>query len=138
MDTLIAEYGGTVSSAAKRKLFEVYKDVETSYRSAQDKILQAGRDPKTSHEELTRRIGADLHPEFPKAQAAATAVVDHNKAEAVESTELIDASVEGAKVGVLVSVSVALIAACLCGYFLLRAISQLSGFVGQGSNRGFM
>ena len=70
---------------------------------------------------------AELYPAFAKTQAAAAAVADFNKAEAVESTRRIIASAASAQNVVLVTVGLGLALAVFCGYFLLQAITRPLG-----------
>ncbi|MEP6914676.1 MAG: methyl-accepting chemotaxis protein, partial [Acidobacteriota bacterium] len=70
---------------------------------------------------------AELYPAFARAQAAAGAMVDYNRSEVLESTTRIGAAASSAKRGVLATGAAGLLLALVCGYFLLRAISQPLG-----------
>src|SRR6185436_2663039 len=72
-------------------------------------------------------ISAQLYPVFEKAEAAMQAVVDYNNTSVVESTRQITTSLAAAKTGILASIAVALVLAFLCGWYLLRAITQPLG-----------
>jgi methyl-accepting chemotaxis protein WspA len=129
-DTLITKYGSTIFQPADRKLFDAYVGAEALYRTTEDAVLKDGLDTKTSRDELARRVSAELHPAFAKAQSAAEAVMDYNQTGLVESTDRIVTSAGGAKAGVLLTVCVGLAVAFFCGYFLLRAITRpLGGLV---------
>ena len=130
LDALVTEYARTIFTPADQELFETYKNAQNRYLRAQDELLKLGLDPKKSREDVVKKIDADVDPEFAKSQAAAEAVVSHNRNAAHESTQLIVVSVLGAKFGVLLSVGIALVVAFICGYFLLRAITlPLGGLV---------
>jgi methyl-accepting chemotaxis protein WspA len=127
LDTLATQYAGTIAHEADQQLFAAYKTAEDTYRAEQDGALKMGLDGKASRDDNVKRISAQLYPEFAKAQSAATAVVDFNRAEVVEATSQISTSVAAAKVVVLLTVCVGLAVAFLCGYLLLRAITRPLG-----------
>ena len=130
LDTLISDYTSTISQPADRDLFAAFRGAEEVYRSTQDGVLKAGLDAKASRDEVVKKISAELYPEFAKAQSAAGAVMDFNKATLVDSTDRIVAAANSAKAGVLVMLGVALAVALFCGFFLLRAITRpLGGLV---------
>jgi methyl-accepting chemotaxis protein WspA len=127
LDTQAKAYAATITSSADRELFDAYKSAAAAYNAVQDLILQAGLDAKTTRDESARRISAELDPEFVKAQSAARALLDYNKAEVVQSTNRIVAAAAGARVVVLLTVGVGLAVALFCGFFLLRAITRPLG-----------
>jgi methyl-accepting chemotaxis protein WspA len=127
LDTLISGYEASVSVPADRELLDTYKNAEDLYRTAQDGILKAGVEAKTNRDDSVRRVSSELYPEFAKAQSAATALVDYNKTDVVDSTHRIVASAAGAKAGVLMAVSAGMVVAFICGYFLLLAITRPLG-----------
>jgi methyl-accepting chemotaxis protein WspA len=127
LDTLATRYAGTVARQADRELFAAYKTAVDLYRLEQDGVLKAGLDGKGSRDDTVNRISAQLEPEFARAQSAATALVDFNKAQVVDATSQIAVSAAAAKAGVLLTVGVALAVAFLCGYFLLQAITRPLG-----------
>jgi methyl-accepting chemotaxis protein WspA len=128
LDTLDARYVTTIRLPADQALFDSYRLAENSYRSVQDVVVAAGLDAKTtSREEIVKRIGAELSPEFAKIQSAATAIVDYNNTQLVEATQRIVASADTAQNGVLVTLTFGLAAALISGYFLLQAIARPLG-----------
>jgi methyl-accepting chemotaxis protein WspA len=124
--TLLAQYGATIDSPEEQKLFESFTSARDFYVTAQDEVLAVVLTVK-GREEVVERIGADLYPKFETAQAAAHAIVDHNQAQADDSTRLIAEAVTRAKVVVLLSVSVGLVVAFIFGYLLLGAITRPLG-----------
>ena len=120
--TLLAQYSATINSPEEQKLFESFTSAQDLYVAAQDEVLAVGLNAK-GREEVVQRIGADLYPKFETAQAAAHAIVDHNKTDADASTRLISEAVTRAKVVALLSVSVGLVVAFIFGYLLLGAIT---------------
>ena len=120
--TLLAQFNATISSPEERKLFETFTSAQDVYVSAQDEVLKVGLNPK-GRGEVVERIDGDLYPKFETSQAAAHAVVDHNKTQADNSTRQISAAVTRAKVVVLLSLGLGLVVAFIFGYLLLRAIT---------------
>jgi methyl-accepting chemotaxis protein WspA len=123
---LLAQYAPTISTPDEQRLFESFKSAQDQYASAQDELLAIGLESK-NRDEVVKKIDADLYPKFEAAQAAAEAVVDHNSAAAGESPRLITEAVTRAKVGVLLSVGVALVGAFYFGFTLLRTITRPLG-----------
>jgi len=124
LDTLLAEYAGTLTAQSDKDEVEAYRRAEEKYRTVQDGILTSGLDPKQNRDETVKRMSAELYPEFATAQVAAVALVDQTKSDVVASTDHIEASANGAQRVALLIVGAALAVAFVCGYFLLRAISR--------------
>jgi methyl-accepting chemotaxis protein WspA len=127
LDTLVAEDAAVITTPAEKHLFDLYKNVEEHYRTTQDSVMNAGLDARTSHDDNVKRMSVELLPEFARTQAAAAALADFNKAEAVESTRRIVASAAGAQTVVLATVGIGVAVALVCGYFLLQAITRPLG-----------
>jgi methyl-accepting chemotaxis protein WspA len=119
LDTLATKYSAGITVASERNLFDTYTGTVGRYRVAQDGVLHAGPNALPGG-----AVRAELYARFATAQAAAEALVDYNRAEVVSSTDRIVTSVESARVGVLVTVGVALAVALLCGYSMLDAITR--------------
>jgi methyl-accepting chemotaxis protein WspA len=124
--SLLAKYDATISTPDERQLFESFKSAQNQYASAQDELLAIALGP-TNRDQVVMSIDADLYPKFEAAQAAAEAVVDHNNTAAGESPRLITEAIARAKVGVLLSVGVALVGAFCFGFTLLRTITRPLG-----------
>ncbi|MEO8078821.1 MAG: methyl-accepting chemotaxis protein, partial [Acidobacteriota bacterium] len=127
LDTLAAQYAPTATTAADRELLDAYKGTVQLYRAAQDAVLAEEVQGKNNREASIKVINAELYPAFVRAQAAAGALVDYNRSEVLESTTRIGAAASSAKRGVLATGAAGLLLALVCGYFLLRAISQPLG-----------
>jgi methyl-accepting chemotaxis protein WspA len=124
--TLLVQYAPRITSSAEQGLFDAFASAQDQYAAVQDEVLTTGLTMK-SRDELAKRISAELYPTFETAQAAAEALVDHNKTEADDSTRLTADAVMRAKVAVLVTVGLGLAVAFIFGYFLLRAITRPLG-----------
>jgi methyl-accepting chemotaxis protein WspA len=119
---LIEQYSAVPLLSDEQGLLETFKGAQGLYDSTQDDILTIGQDAK-NREEIIRRIEVDLYPKFDAAQSAVGVVVDHNKTETDDATNLITTAVSRAKLGVLLSLAAALFVAFLFGYKLMRAIT---------------
>jgi methyl-accepting chemotaxis protein WspA len=127
LDRLATDYAATITTPVDQNMFDAYRSAVDVYRKAQDGVLKAGLDAKANRDESVRRFSAEIAPPFAKAQSAAQALVDYNKAEVVESNLRIVTSAAAARTGVLLTVGVALAVALFCGYFLLQAITRPLG-----------
>ena len=125
-ETLATQFSASITSPEENQLFAAFKTAEDLYASGQDKVLAAGLDPK-HREEAVKDLNEQLYPAFEKAQSAAGALADYDKAKATESAGRIAASAAGAKAIVLLTIGVGLAVAFFCGFFLLRAITRPLG-----------
>jgi methyl-accepting chemotaxis protein WspA len=127
LDTIISRYEGTITNPADRDLVGAFRKATDSYRAVQDAILKTGMEPRENRDELVKRLSIELYPEFATSQAAAVALVNQTKADVMESTAWIVASARSAQAVALTTVAVGLGVACICCFFLLRAISRPLG-----------
>ena len=65
-------------------------------QTAQDAVLTPGSSGK-GRDDLARRISAELYPQFQQAQAAADALVEHNRTQGSETTQQIETAVARAR-----------------------------------------
>jgi methyl-accepting chemotaxis protein WspA len=125
LDALYTKYSATITLASEQDLSDAYDSAVGLYRATQDGVLRAGLNPPPSP--ATR---AELYSRFDASQSAAGALLAYNTAGVVNSTNRIVTSVNSARLGLLVTVGLALAVAAICGYFLLRAITRpLRGLV---------
>ena len=125
-ENLITKYETTIKTAKDRELFDTFKNIRGPYARLQEDVLRASADHATN-QAAVMIINTQMYPVFEKAQAAMQAVVDYNNTNMVESTRQITMSIVAAKTGILASIAVALGLAFLCGWSLLRAITQPLG-----------
>jgi len=121
--SLLEQYEALNDTPAERELFSALKTAQARYSEAQDRVLSGNADQKSRIDE-PKRIGSELYPQFAAAQAAAEALVDHNKTETADATKLIAEEVASVKRSLLLTLAVGLLVAVVCGFFLLRAITQ--------------
>ncbi len=124
--TLFDHFAPLVNSDTEGQLFNAIKQAHDDYAASQDAILALGMDVK-GRDQVAKRLDADLYPKFEAAQTAAEALVEFEKGATNESTAMITDAVWRARLGVLVSVGVALVVAFYFGYTLLLAITRPLG-----------
>ena len=123
LDNLTGLYETVVSDPAERQIFDAFKKQCDPYRQAEDVTLKLSDDPKNKEATLVA-LHQQLDPEFEKIKTAVQSLVDYNTASIDQSTKQIIAAVALAKQGILVSFVIALVLACISGYFLLRAVDR--------------
>jgi methyl-accepting chemotaxis protein WspA len=121
--SLLDQYEPLNDTPEEQSLFAALEKAQSAYTEAQDHALTSDLDTK-SRDEVTKRIGADLYPQFAAAQAAAEALVEYNKTATADATRQIAEAVARVKTGVLWALMVGLLVAFACGFFLLRAITR--------------
>jgi methyl-accepting chemotaxis protein WspA len=119
----IEQYRRTVSRKDDRQMFEEFERELQEYRRIRAEILA----PATllANPELAQaRIKAELRPAFYKGRDILAQMVVENKKQADEAAVAIRESVETAEAGMLVSLAMAIAAAIVCGFLLMRAIAN--------------
>jgi methyl-accepting chemotaxis protein WspA len=120
---MLDQYEPLTGSPEARELFNALKGAQHAYIEAQDRLFASGSETK-SREDLMKVFRGELYPQFAAAQAAAEALVEHNKTETDEATKQISEAVARVKQGLLWTLGGALLAAVVCGFFLRRAITR--------------
>jgi methyl-accepting chemotaxis protein WspA len=122
---LITRYEGTIDTAKERADFDAFKADEQIFAQTRDDIVNT--DASDRGEDLVRRINSELNPAFEKSLASIKNVVYVNKATEADAAHQIATAVSRAEAWVFGSIALALVAAVLCGYYLLRAITKPLG-----------
>ena len=125
LESQIHNYEQTIFQAQDRENFEAFKKLRTAYEPVQQEILKLSAANK--NKEARALLNGSLEPEFEKARAAIQVVTDYNKVNAEASTQHIFTAISTANTGILASFGIALLLTFVCGYFLLRAITQPLG-----------
>ena len=129
MAGLAKKYVATITDAVEQAQYEQYEKDRIPYLRIQDNVLKSATDPKNSHL-IAATVREDLDPEYDKIRTLLSELVDKNKGEADTSTQLIVASVAGAREAILMSFAIALLLSIACIYYLLRSITRpLDGLV---------
>ncbi|MGE8685574.1 MAG: methyl-accepting chemotaxis protein [Achromobacter sp.] len=118
----IAQYRRTVGREDDRQMFEEFERELQEYKRIRAEILAPATLADPARAEA--RINAELRPAFYKGRDILARMVVENKKQADEAAVSIRKSVESAELGMLVSLALAIAAAVICGFMLLRAIAN--------------
>ncbi|WP_407315292.1 methyl-accepting chemotaxis protein [Pseudomonas sp. nanlin1] len=122
-DRLIAQienYRGTLEDADDRSRFDDFLRLREVYEQSIAKVVDAYRNGRFDQaQQLTIN---EMSPAWVAGRKSLNALIDANRASAEQATSAIDSAVTVAKLTMLVSLFLAVIAAGICGWLLLRAI----------------
>ncbi|EFF74804.1 MAG: methyl-accepting chemotaxis protein [Achromobacter sp.] len=115
-------YRRTIARDDDRSMFvEFEKDLQEYKRIRADILATTGaNDPLAAR----TRVKNELRPAFYKGRDILATMVAENKKQADEAATSIGKAVDSAEVGMLVSLGMAIAAALVCGFLLLRAIAN--------------
>ncbi|HWW05107.1 methyl-accepting chemotaxis protein [Collimonas sp.] len=122
MDKLIADYDKTIFEAEDRSHFNAFKAARLQYDRIMAEVLKLDEAQKSA--QARSLLMEQLQPAWQQGRAAATQLRDFNQQAEVHSVEKIEAAVLVAKSTLLAALVIALVAAVICGFFLLRAITR--------------
>ncbi|CAB3624969.1 methyl-accepting chemotaxis protein [Achromobacter marplatensis] len=115
-------YRRTVSRGDDRKMFDEFELELQAYKRIRADILEQAATGNVAQAQA--RIKTELRPAFYKGRDTLAKMVAENKRQADESAVSIQKSVDTAEVGMLVSLALAIAAAVVCGFLLMRAIAN--------------
>ena len=118
----IESYRRTVSRGDDRKMFDEFELELQAYKRIRADILEQAATGNVA--QVQARIKTELRPAFYKGRDTLAKMVAENKRQADESAVSIQKSVDTAEVGMLVSLALAIAAAIVCGFLLMRAIAN--------------
>ncbi|MGH8818310.1 MAG: methyl-accepting chemotaxis protein, partial [Achromobacter pestifer] len=125
-DQLLAEsielYRRTISRAEDQKMFGDFEAELKEYKRIRANILSLAA--AGDLQQVQARIKTELRPAFYKGRDILAKMVAENKQQADESAINIQKSVDTAEAGMLVSLALAIAAAIVCGFLLMRAIAN--------------
>jgi methyl-accepting chemotaxis protein WspA len=116
-------YETTIFRTEDRENFNSLKKLRDSYLRTQQNVLKLSSDLKSKEAARTAMHSA-LDLEFQKVRTGLQRIVDYNVTGSETSIREILVAVSQAKIGILVSISVTLLLAIVCGFFLLQAINR--------------
>jgi methyl-accepting chemotaxis protein WspA len=122
-DELLELYKPTINDAEDRENFDNFIKLRESYLRTQRDVLKLSSDPKNKEAAQTA-IRNVLDPEFERVRTAIQRIVDYNVTGTGASIAQILDAVASAKIGILLSFSITLLIALICGYFLMQAINR--------------
>ncbi|AMO95691.1 methyl-accepting chemotaxis (MCP) signaling domain protein [Collimonas fungivorans] len=122
MDKLIADYDKTIFEGEDRTNFNAFKAARTQYDRLMADVLKL--DDSQKNPQARALLIQQLEPAWQLGRNAATQLRDFNQQAEVHSVDKIESAVLVAKSTLLVALVIALVAALICGFFLLRAITR--------------
>lgn len=118
----IAFYRRTISRGDDSKMFDDFEKELQEYKRIRAEILSVAAAGAVAQAQT--RIKSELRPAFYKGRDILAKMVAENKKQADESAVSIQKSVDTAEGGMLVSLALAIAAAIVCGFLLMRAIAN--------------
>ena len=122
LEEQVRQYEKTIVQPADRELFDTVKAALASYLPIQVEVLQLDAEHKIS--EVQKALILRLKPAFEQLLLALDASVKFNKDSADESVRHIDSTMSASGKAIVLCVLAALVASVVCGFLLLRAITQ--------------
>ncbi|WP_137819484.1 methyl-accepting chemotaxis protein [Pseudomonas sp. 2FG] len=125
LNAQIANYEQTIHLEEDRKAFAVFQRYHLEYSQLQAAVLDLyeQKQAEQAHHQLTEK----LLPAWLHGQELLAQLIEWNRNYVEDATEEIISSVAAAKLGMLVSLTLALLAAAICGYLLMHAIMKPMG-----------
>ena len=120
MNQELDNYRTTIFDDQDRAEFDEFERIHGQYTKALSGVLQFYEDKKT--EQADAMLNEQLAPLWAAGRKQLNAIIDTNRTQANHATETIANAVTTAKISMIISLIVAVLAAGLCGYLLLQAI----------------
>jgi methyl-accepting chemotaxis protein WspA len=127
LDRAGSQYEHTVFRADERQNFESYLRASEALEQIQARLMAQSPELRS----LGSVLQGQFAPRFAELSTAIRKLIDENRQETEDANEAIQAAESGARLGVLLSFAAAVVLAAVCGYLLLRSISQLAALVEQ-------
>jgi methyl-accepting chemotaxis protein WspA len=121
LNGLQEEYEKTIFTNRDRALFDQFKQARMAYRQIQQEILRM--DLSSPNPAVYKMIADQLRPAWRTGYTLTQKLVEANKTISDDSAQRISDAVEQAKTSMLIAVVAAVLAATVCGYILLSAIT---------------
>jgi methyl-accepting chemotaxis protein WspA len=121
INAMQVQYEKSIFAADDKAQFEEFKQARAKYQQIQQEILR--QDLSRASPQVHKLFIEQLRPAWKDAHALIQKITENNKIIADQSAEHIIDAVTQAKSNMMLALVAALVAAFLCGYFLLRAIT---------------
>ena len=120
LEELYTAYEKTVMREDDRELFEAFKKALADYMRIRAAVLTP--EMLGNPEQAREYVRTQLRPAFYVGRDILAQMVAENKKQADQATQGIQDAVDNAEVGMLTSLGLAILAALICGWLLMRAI----------------
>jgi len=121
LDHLQDAYDKTIFSDGDRKLFEQFKETRQKFRAIFGEVLKMDFSQRGPIDKI---FNEQLRPQWRQGYQLTQRMVDTNKSIADDAAIRINDAVTSAQFAMLSSLMAALLAALVCGFFLMRAITE--------------
>lgn len=118
----MSNYEQTMNDSDDRANFAEFKRLVDSYKQALASVLAAY--DRKDYQEAQRLLMENLTPAWAEGRKNLNGLIDWNRRYADHATDNIVAAVSTAKISMMVSLALAVIAAAICGLLLMRAITE--------------
>ena len=118
----MSNYEQTMNDSDDRANFAEFKRLVESYKQALASVLAAY--DRKDYQEAQRLLMENLTPAWAEGRKNLNGLIDWNRRSADHATDNIVAAVSTAKISMMVSLALAVIAAAICGLLLMRAITE--------------
>ncbi|MGH8464862.1 MAG: MCP four helix bundle domain-containing protein, partial [Pseudomonas sp.] len=115
-------YQRTIQDADDQASFEEFNGFAQSYLKAVNTVVEAYR--QKDYRAAEQLINDVLTPAWTTGRTHLNGVIEHNRKAADAAAESIDGAVITAKLSMAISLTLAIIAAAICGLLLMRAITS--------------
>lgn len=117
----MADYQKTIQSSEDQSSYEEFVRLEQGYLKLLDSVLEAYR--QKNYAEAQRLLQDSMTPAWNEGRKHLNTVIEGNRVSAEQATGAIVSAVTTAKVSMMISLVLAIIAAGICGLMLMRAIT---------------
>ncbi|RWU25267.1 methyl-accepting chemotaxis protein [Pseudomonas alkylphenolica] len=114
-------YQRTIQDTDDQARFEEFGDYAQNYLKAVNSVVEAYRNK--DYNAARQLINEVLTPAWTTGRTHLNGVIEHNRKAAEAAAESIDGAVIAAKLSMVISLTLAIIAAAICGLLLMRAIT---------------
>lgn len=122
LDGLLASYRNTASGDHERALAEQFQQQHRQYLKRHEQLLDALH--AGSLQQARRFSGEKVFPEWEKGQNLLTELTELNRALSDTAAGEIRSAVRNLEIGLLLAILLTVVAAAVCGWLLLRAITR--------------
>nr|WP_256737492.1 methyl-accepting chemotaxis protein [Pseudomonas sp. dw_358] len=118
----MALYRATIQDATDQAQFEQFGDMRKGYEASLAKVIDAYKHKRFM--EAQEMFTNELTPLWNNGRKHLNLVIDANRKAATQATDAIDQDVNTAKLTMGISLVLAILAAALCGFLLMRSIME--------------
>ena len=121
LDRFQEDYEKSIFSDDDRQIFEQFKQARQKYRAMMSEVLKMDFSQRSA---IDKVFNEQIRPQWRLGYQFTQRMVEKNKAIADEAASHISDAVTSAQFAMLTSLMAALLAALVCGFFLMRAINE--------------